>query len=115
MDQSQGVKRKRSVIGNMTVSVDNIMNEEFTTITKSVKVKSLKNITKDYFVTKRQRVNSNMKNSDPEWEDLRTRVNKMIDSALKKEMVVEAQRINLKYAEKDQMVMVQNFREIGKS
>ena len=41
------------------------------------------NITKDYFVTKRQRVNSEMKNSDPEWEDLKTRVNKMIDSKLK--------------------------------
>lgn len=30
-------------------------------------------------------------------------------------MVVEAQRIRLKYAEKDQMAMVQNFWEIGKS
>ena len=99
----------------MTVTVDNIMNEEFTTITESVKDKTSKHITKDYFVTKRQRVNNEMKKMDPDWEDLRTRVNKMIDSALEEEMVVEAQRINLKYTEKDQMVMVQNFREIGKS
>ena len=39
----------------------------------------------------------------------------MIDSALKEEMVVEAQRIKLKYMEKDMTVLVQTFREIGKS
>ena len=110
-----GSDKDKSIIENMTVTVDKIMDEEFTTITESVKDKTVKHITKDYFVTKRQRVNKEMKEMDPDWEDLRTRVNKMIDSALKEEMVVEAQRINLKYAEKDQMVMVQNFREIGKS
>ena len=96
----------------MTVSVDQ-MNEEFTTITESVRVKSVKYITKDYFVTKSQRVNNDVKKMDPEWDDLMTKVNKMIDSALKEEMVVETQRIKLKYAEKDQMAMVQNFWEIG--
>mgnify|MGYP001478366917 CR=1 FL=1 len=110
-----GSDKDTSIIQNMTVTVDNIMNEEFTTITDSVKDKAVKLIAKDYFVTKRQRVNNEMKEMDPDWEDLRTKVNKMIDSALKEEMVVEAQRINLKYAEKDQMVMVQNFRGIGKS
>ena len=39
----------------------------------------------------------------------------MIDFALKEEMVAEAQIIKLKYVEKDQKVIVQNFCEIGKS
>ena len=91
------------------------MNEEFTTITESVKEKCLKHITKDYFVTKRQRVDNEMKKMDPEWDDLRTRINKMIDSALEEEIVVKAPIINLKYAAKDQMMMVQNSWGIRKS
>lgn len=98
----------------MTVSVPP-MHEEFTTITESVKEKLAKVITKKYFVTKGQRVNKDMKNSDPDWESLKAKVTKMIDSALKEEMVVEAQRIKLKYVEKDVKVLVQNFRGIGKS
>ena len=40
---------------------------------------------------------------------------KTINSALKEEMVVEVQRLKLTYSEKNQNVMVENFREIGKS
>ena len=56
-----------------------------------------------------------MQKIDPGWEYLRVRVDRMIDSALREEMVVKAQRIKSKYAEKDQKVMVQNFCEIGKT
>ena len=60
-------------------------------------------------------MNKDMKKMVPEWDCLKARVNGIIDSALKGEMVVEAQRIKFKYTEKDQMVIVQNFWEIGKS
>ena len=104
----------KSVMKTMTVSVEPMV-EEFTTITESFTDKSVKLIPKDYFITKGQRVNSEMKKLDPEWEDLKAKVNEMINSELKEEMVVEAQRIKLKYVEKNHKVLVQNFREIGKS
>ena len=98
----------------MTVSVQP-MNEEFTTITDSAKGKDVKLIAKDYFVTKGQRVNKVMKNLDSDWEDLKSKVQQTIDSALKEEMVVEAQRLGLTYSKKNQKVMVENFCEIDKS
>ena len=84
-----GSEKEKSMSKSMTVSVDHA-NEEFTEITKNVNKKSVEQITKDYCVIKHQRVNKDMKNMDPEWDDLRARVNKIIDSALKEEMVVEA-------------------------
>ena len=110
----KGSHKEKSVIKTMTVSVQP-MYEEFTTITEKVKEKLAKLITKNYFVTKGQRVNKDMNRIDPNWETLKSKVNKMIDSALKEEMVVEAYRIKLKYVEKDQKVIVQNFYKIGKS
>ena len=112
--KSQKKKKGKDVLQEMTVNVQP-MNEEFTTITDSVKDKAVKYITKDYFVTKGQRVNTVMKDLDADWEDLKTKVKKTINSALKEEMVVEAQRLKLTYSEKNQNVMVKNFREIGKS
>jgi len=112
--KSQKKKKGKDVLQEMTVNVQP-MNEEFTTITDSVKDKAVKYITKDYFVTKGQRVNTAMRDLDSDWEDLKTKVKKTINSALKEEMVVEAQRLKLTYSEKNQDVMVENFREIGKS
>ena len=52
---------------------------------------------------------------DPDWADLKERMNKITDSVLKEEMLLEVQRVKLKYWEKEQKVLVQNFREIEKS
>ena len=72
----------KSVMKTMTVSVEPMV-EEFTTITESVTDKSVKLKPKDYFVTKGQRVNSEMKLIDPGWESLKAKVNQMINSELK--------------------------------
>ena len=107
-------KKEKEVIEEMTVSITP-MNDEFTTITDSVKGKDVKLIVKDYFITKGQRVNKEMKDIDSDWEHLKSQVQKRIDSSLKEEMVLEAQRLALTYTKKDQKVLVENFREIGKS
>ena len=112
--RSKKKKKGQDVLQEMTVNVQP-MNEEFTTITDSVKDKAVKLKTKDYFVTKGQRVNTVMKDLDADWEDLKTKVKKTINSALKEEMVVDAQMLKLTYSEKNQNVMVENFREIDKS
>ena len=39
----------------------------------------------------------------------------MIDSESKEQMVIEVQILNLKYGERDTKLLVENFREIGKS
>ena len=50
----------------------------------------MKAIPKDYFVTKVQRVNKEIMENDPKWLDLKGKVQSMIDSAIKEEMVLEA-------------------------
>jgi hypothetical protein len=103
-----------TAIEEMTVDIKG-MDEEFTTITDSVSDNNVKKISKNYFVTKGQRINHEMKQNDNDWNGLNTKLKKEIDSALKEEMVIEAQKVKLTYQDNDEMVMVQNFREIGKS
>ena len=91
------------------------MDKEFTTITESIRSQNMKQILKDYFVTKGQRINHDMRKIDPEWTVLKARVQKMIDLELNEQMVIEAQRLNFQYGEKDTKLLVENFREIGKS
>ena len=50
-----GSHKEKSVIKMMTVSIQP-MHKEFTTIAESVKEKSVKLITQNYFVTKGQRL-----------------------------------------------------------
>ena len=52
---------------------------------------------------------------DPDWADLKARMNKITDSVLKEEMLLEVQRVKLKYWRNEQKVLVQNFRDIEKS
>ena len=66
----------------------------------------MKVIPKDYFVTKGQRVNKEMMEKDPKWLDLKGKVQTMIDSALKEEMVLEAQRIKLEYGGENHKLLV---------
>jgi len=104
-----------SVMENIQMTVNiTPMHEEFTTITDSVKSVEMKTIPIDYFVTKGQRINLAMKNKDPNWSDLKFRVKMMIDSELKKGMLVEAQKLGLKYIKNSTTFMVENFSEIGK-
>ena len=78
-------------------------NGGYTAITDSEKMKV---IPKDYFVTKGQRVNKEMMEKDPKWLDLKGKVQTMIDSALKEEMVLEAQRIKLEYGGENHKLLV---------
>ena len=66
----------------MTVSVEPMV-EEFTTITESVAASDIKVISKDYFVTKSQRINKAMMQVDSSWGALKMKVQSMIDSELK--------------------------------
>ena len=52
---------------------------------------------------------------DPDQADLKMRVNKMIDFVLKEEIVLESQRVELKYGEKEQKVLVNFLCGIAKS
>ena len=47
------------------------MDKEFTTITESIRSQNMKQILKDYFVTKGQRINHEMRKIDPEWTVLK--------------------------------------------
>ena len=108
------VHEKNDVITDMTVSVEPMV-EEFTTITESVAASDIKVISKDYFVTKSQRINKAMMQVDSSWGALKMKVQSMIDSELKDRMVIEAQKLKLKYGKQDQKFLVENFSEIGKS
>ena len=56
-----------------------------------------------------------MKDTDTQWEDLKVKVQELIDLLLREEMVMEAQRIKLEYGEKSSKFLVANFWEIWKS
>ena len=45
--------------------------------------------------------------NDPKWLDLKGKVQSMIDSALKEEMVLEAQRIKLEYGGENRKLFLQ--------
>ena len=113
-DTCRPIREKNDVITDMTVSVEPMV-EEFTTITESVAANEIKVIPKDYFVTKSQQVNKTMKQADSLWGVLKIKVQSLIDSELKDRMVIEAQKLKLKYGKQDQNFLVENFSEIGKS
>lgn len=104
-----------TAILNTEINVTTAPMEEFTTITDSVKSVSNKVIPKDYFITKNQRVNKQMKEIDDEWEGLKYRVQSMIDSELKGRMLKEALAAGLTYGKEDKEFRVEKFTEIGKS
>ena len=56
------------------------MNEEFKTITDSVKIQACKTIPKCYFMTRQQIMNIKMKSKDPHFVELKFKVKNMIDS-----------------------------------
>ena len=56
-----------------------------------------------------------MKDKNHNWSSLKTKVNCIIDSTLKEEMLFEAQRVKLEYGTKDLKLLVENFQEIGKA
>ena len=56
-----------------------------------------------------------MKAKDPNWSILKAKVNCIINSTLKEEILLEAQRIKLEYGTKDRKLLLENFQEIGKA
>ena len=102
------------IVNTMEVSITP-MNEEFTTITDSAKTSEYKIIPKDYFLLKLQRINTVMKKDDPDWEELKNKVQIQIDSELKDRMLKEAQKVGLRFGRDDRKFLVENFSEIGKS
>ena len=102
------------VLDTMEVSITP-MNDEFTTITDSVKSCEYKIIPKDYFIMKSQRINALMKRDDPHWETLKNKVQVHIDSELKDRMLKEAQNVGLHFGKVNRKFLVENFTEIGKS
>ena len=74
----------------------NDFTEVSTTITDTAESEATTIITCDYFLTKKQRLNNEMKIRDGErWVTLKNRVNDAIDGELKDRMLVEAQRLQL--------------------
>ena len=63
-------------------------------------------------------MNKEMIEKDSKWLDLKGKVQAMIDSVLKEEMVLEAQRIKLKYGGENCKLLVEKVekvRGVGKS
>ena len=84
-------RNNRSVMGKIQMTVIiTPMHEEFTTITDSAKSVEMKNIPKDYFMTKGQRINLAMKNKVSNWSDLKYSFKMMKHSDLKERMLAEA-------------------------
>ena len=102
------------LVNTMDVSITP-MNEEFTAITDSTKTSEYKIIPKYYFLLKSQRVNAVMKKYDPDWEDIKNKVQVQIDSELKDKMLKEAQKVGLRFGKDDRKFLVENFSVIGKS
>ena len=60
-------------------------------------------------------MNNKIKDKDLNWSILKTKVKCIIDSTLKEEILLEAQRIKLEYGTKDRKLLLENFQEIGKA
>ena len=94
----------------------NDFTEVSTTITDTAESEATTIITCDYFLTKKQRLNNEMKIRDGErWVTLKNRVNDAIDGELKDRMLVEAQRLQLMLMRGDTEHLVTSFKEIGNS
>lgn len=101
-----------NILNTMEVSITP-MNEEFTTITDSAKTCEYKIIPNDYFILKSQSINAVMKSNNPDWEDIRNKVQVHIDSELKDRMLKEAQKVGLYFGKLDRKCLLENFSEIG--
>ena len=84
------------------------MNEEFTTITDSVKSAVLKAIPKDYFILRNQRMNVSMREEDTEWKEIKYKVDTSIDTELTQVIMNEAIRLKLKFGGVDSLQLVEN-------
>ena len=74
----------------------------------------VRQISKDYFLLKSQRVNLHQQTIDKDWQPLKKSVCDIIDGELKGVMTLEAQRLSLTCYFCGGTQLVQNFSEIGK-
>ena len=86
------------------------------TITENRDRSQYTSITKDYFVTGDQHINTIAKNRDGDiWVELRRAVSETIDQDLKAMMILRLQEVGLKVITDDDEKTVSSWNEIGKA
>ena len=104
--------------GNITEiqCCDTNQNCLISTITASTSEESFRIISREHFITKDQEVNNDQHQKDgKEWNNLRKKIRKEIDSNLKTMMILRAQELGIKYNSKTGPTTVQTFNDIGQA